>query len=98
MRPGRQKKRRLSARALARGTDYQDSQPVEGLGQLARWTLTIGQTQAQALIGGIATVAVIADKAFDAAALITAIEQSGAKAVIPPKSNRVTPREFDRHL
>jgi hypothetical protein len=39
------------------------------LGQLARWTLTGGQahdlTQAQTLIEGIATGAVVADKAFD---------------------------------
>lgn len=41
--------------------------------------------------------AIIADKAFDADALIAMIEQSGAKAVIPPKSNRVAPRDFDRH-
>lgn len=54
-------------------------------------------TQAQTLIDGIATDAVIADKAFDADALITAIEQAGAKAVIPPKSNRRVPRDFDRH-
>ena len=74
---------------------------VEGLGQLARWTLTGGQahdlTQAQNLIDGIVTDAVVADKAFDADALIAAIEQTGAKAVIPPKSNRLMPRDFDRH-
>ena len=74
---------------------------VEGLGQLARWTLTAGQahdlTQAQGLIKGIATDAVVADKAFDADALIATIQLSGARAVIPPKSNRLIPRTFDRH-
>ena len=74
---------------------------VEGLGQLARWTLTAGQahdlTQAWELIEGMTAGAIIADKAFDADALIATIEQSGAKAVIPPKSNRVAPRDFDRH-
>lgn len=39
----------------------------------------------------------MADKAFDADALIAAIENTGAKAVIPSKSNRVRPRDFDRH-
>jgi len=49
------------------------------------------------LIDGITTQAVVADKAFDADALIAVIEHSGAIAVIPPRSNRRTPREFDRH-
>jgi transposase len=74
---------------------------VEGLGQLARWTLTAGQvhdiTQAPQLIDGLRTRAVVADKAFDAAAFIAAIEHIGAVAVIPSKSNRLTPRDFDRH-
>ena len=73
---------------------------VEGLGQLARWTLTGGQindiTQAPLLLEGVATAAVVADKAFDADALIATIEQVGAKAVIPPRSNRLRPRCFDR--
>ena len=74
---------------------------VEGLGQLALWTLTAGQahdlTQAHGLIQGVVTDAVVADKAFDADALIAAIQLSGAKAVIPPKSNRLIPRTFDRY-
>jgi transposase len=74
---------------------------VEGLGQLARWTLTAGQahdlTQAHGLIQGVVTDAVVADKAFDADALIAAIQLSSAKAVIPPKSNRLIPRTFDRY-
>ena len=39
----------------------------------------------------------VADKAFDADALISTIRCSGAKAVIPPKSNRLVPRDFDHH-
>jgi hypothetical protein len=58
---------------------------VEGLGQLARWTLTAGQahdlTQAQGLIAGIPANAVVADKAFDADVLIAAIQLSGARAM-----------------
>ena len=50
---------------------------VEGLGQLARWTLTAGQvhdiTQAQGLIQGLSPRFVAADKAFDADAFIAAI-------------------------
>jgi transposase len=74
---------------------------VEGLGNLARWELTGGQvhdvTQAQTLLAGVRAQAVMADKAFDSDALIESITISGAAAVIPPKSNRVAPREFDRH-
>lgn len=71
------------------------------MGQLARWTLTGGQHHdlpcAQALIEGIPSKAVVADKAYDADGLIAVIEKSGAAAVIPPKSNRRMSREFDRH-
>ena len=39
--------------------------------------------------------AVLADKAYDSDEFIQAIEQRCAKAVIPPKANRVQPRECD---
>lgn len=68
---------------------------------MARWTLTAGQThdvtQAPALIEGIATQAVVADKAYDADALIASILQTGATAVIPPRENRRVSRSFDKH-
>lgn len=73
---------------------------VEGLGNLARWSLTPGQahdlTRAQQLIDGIKTEAVVADKAFDANVLITAIERAGATAVIPPMAHRRDQRAYDR--
>jgi transposase len=50
------------------------------------------------LIDGIATSAVVADKAFDANSLIRTIEQVGAKVVIPPMMHRVDQRAYDRHL
>ena len=55
-------------------------------------------TQAEALIEGHEAGAVIADKAFDSDALVRAVERRGAEAVIPPKKNRKSPREYDRHL
>ena len=74
---------------------------VEGLGNLARWSLTAGQahdlTRAQQLIEGINTEAVVADRAFDANALIGAIERLGAKVVIPPLARRRDQRAYDRH-
>ena len=55
-------------------------------------------TQAEALIEGHEAGAVIADKAFDSDALVRAVERRGAEAVIPPKKNRRSPRDYDRHL
>lgn len=73
---------------------------VEGLGQLHRFVLTGGEvhdvTQAQSLIEDIKAGAVIADKAFDSDVLLASIRASGAKAVIPPRSNRLTTRRTDR--
>jgi transposase len=41
----------------------------------------------------------IADKAFDAdKRVIEPLTEAGKNMVIPPKSNRKTPRNFDRHL
>lgn len=39
----------------------------------------------------------IADKGYDADALIQRIEAAGAEAIIPPRSNRNAPRDYDRH-
>lgn len=55
-------------------------------------------TQAQALLENIQTNAVLADKGYDANALIESIEASGAIAVIPPKGNRLIQRAYDRHM
>ena len=68
---------------------------------MARFILTEGQahdlTQADTLLQGIDTDAVVADKAFDSDALLHTIADAGAKAVIPPRSNCSTPREYDVH-
>lgn len=42
--------------------------------------------------------ALIADKRYDANALVDAIEASGARTVISLRSNRITPRFYDRQL
>lgn len=74
---------------------------MEGLGQLARWTLTPGQThdvtQAATLLGSLRAHSVAADKAYDADTLIQHIQQSGAQVVIPPRQNRKQQRPYDRH-
>ena len=50
------------------------------------------------LIEGLATEQVIADKAYDADAIVVAVEQRGAITVIPPKRKRLRQRAYDAHL
>jgi transposase len=75
---------------------------VEALGNLARWRLTPGQaadvTEAEPMLAGVVAEAVAADKAYDSDALTETITATGAKAVIPPRANRIEPRTFDRHV
>lgn len=64
--------------------------------------LTAGQIAdidcAHALVDQLRYGALIADKGYDANALVATIEASGAQAVIPPRSNRLTPRSYDHQL
>lgn len=50
------------------------------------------------LIEHLPAQAVIADKGYDANHFAAKIEAAGAQSVIPLRSNRLTPRYFDRHL
>lgn len=75
---------------------------ADALGNPLAFTLTGAQqadiTQAPALMAAVDTPqVVIADKGYDADALVESIEQAGSKAVIPPRSNRRHPRTFDQH-
>ncbi|PKQ11721.1 MAG: hypothetical protein CVT70_12310, partial [Alphaproteobacteria bacterium HGW-Alphaproteobacteria-1] len=49
-----------------------------------------------ALIEGLSCGQFLADRAFDANWLREALAEAGIEAVIPPKSNRKFPAEFDR--
>jgi len=64
-------------------------------------TLTSGQAsdigQAETLLADHEPETVIADKGYDSNAFVAVIETRGAEAVIPPKSNRIEPREYDHH-
>ena len=67
-----------------------------------RFALTGGQVpdgpQAIPLLEGIETGAVIADKGYESNGILDFIHKQGAEAVIPPKSNRKDPWEYDREL
>ncbi len=75
---------------------------VDALGKPICWLLTGGEvadiTQAPSLLKGLKTQKVLADKGYDAQTLIDSIQAMGALAVIPPKSNRLVQRSYDRHL
>ena len=55
-------------------------------------------TRSHELLDGLNPGAVIADKGYDADHLRDAIDDMGAEAVIPPRSNRKTPRTYDKAL
>ena len=67
-----------------------------------RFSLTGGQkadvSQAIPLLTGLEAGAVIADKGYESNRVLAFIRNQGAEAVIPPKSNRRDPWEYDREL
>ena len=73
--------------------------PADALGNPAGIMLSPGQdhdlTCAEALIEALDPHALIADKAFDANSFISALNARAITPVIPPKSNRKTPRPCD---
>ena len=82
---------------------------VDALGNPLKFALTSGAAgdnpQAIPLLAGVQTAEVLADRGYDADAPIAHIEQRmQAVATIPPKKNRVAPRDCDyaaykeRHL
>lgn len=75
---------------------------VDALGLALRFTLTPGQrhdiTQAPHLLQGFENSNIIADKGYDSNALIDQIHKQNCMPVIPPRSNRKTPRKYDKHL
>jgi transposase len=72
------------------------------LGNGLRFILTSGSTneitQATALIQDFDVDYVIADKGYDSDEFVVEIAAQQAEAVIPPRSHRLRPREYDRHL
>jgi transposase len=65
-------------------------------------TLTPGQAsdigQGPELLAAHKPEAVIADKGYDGDEFVGRIEARGAEAVIPPKKNRLAPRDYDQHI
>lgn len=76
---------------------------MDALGNPTGFHLTPGQRcdldGADVLLEDINTDTVLADKAYDAdQRVIERLKQQGKTAVIPPKRNRKTSRDYDREL
>ena len=75
---------------------------TDALGNPLRFILTGGQNsdigQAENLLAGIQAEAVLADKGYDADALLNTLKEAQIEAVIPPKANRTVQRPYDAHL
>ena len=75
---------------------------VDVLGTLVRFLLLLGQAHnmkgAAPLIKGVSFDALRADKAFDADWLLPDLDERGATAVIPLKTNRNIQRNYDAEV
>jgi putative transposase len=73
---------------------------TDALGNAVRLLFGSGQrhdaTRSHELIDGFEPDAVIADKGYDADRFREAIRDRGAEAVIPPRSNRKAPCDYDK--
>jgi transposase len=74
----------------------------DALGNPVRFFVTAGQRsdyiKALELIEGQDMSALIADKGYDANYMVDAAKCVKAEAVIPPRSQRKTPRDYDKEL
>jgi len=74
---------------------------VEGLGSLARFSLTGGEAgdspQALPLLKDLQPGSLSADKAYDSDVIIEHLRAQRIESVIPPRSNRLIQRPFDTH-
>ena len=70
------------------------------MGQLIGFALTGGEvadiTQAKNLLCGRDVQQVVADKGYDSDELVRFVHEGDAEAVIPPRSNRLQKRRWDR--
>jgi transposase len=98
----RSERRQRGDRPHKRGRNTKIHLAVDAHGMPVRVLVTAGPvadcTQAGGLISRIKAGALIADKGYDTDAIVEIARASGMEAVIPPRSNRKQPRDYDRHL
>lgn len=75
---------------------------VDALGNPVTIHLSPGQDadikHAETVLGDMRPGAVLADKGYDSDAFAATVSERGAAVVIPPKANRVEPREYDKTI
>lgn len=75
---------------------------VDGLGNPVRIMTTGGNVHdiipACEMISGIKADHILADKAYDAEKFICFAQSAGCEIVVPPKSNRIDARYYDKHM
>jgi len=75
---------------------------VDVLGNPLRFLLTPGQrhdiTKAKELTENISNIIVPADKGYDSNTFVEILESKKCKIVIPPRINRKTLRDYDKHI
>ncbi len=75
---------------------------MESSGKPLKFLLTAGQlsdiTFAQEMMTGQSPEAFIGDKGYDCDAFVRWLEQQGIQVVIPPRSGRNNPRNYDEQL
>jgi transposase len=75
---------------------------VDALGNPVRFFITAGNVHdsvpAIDLLKGLKSTYLLADKGYDAQTMVDFATDNGQIAVIPPRSNRLNQRDYDRHL
>jgi transposase len=75
---------------------------LDALGLPVAFEITVGERHdsqlASAFIDSVRPRCLLADKAYDTNEIRLDLEQYGAVAVLPPKSNRIDSLEFDKEL
>lgn len=75
---------------------------VDALGNCLKLKLTPGQysdiSQANSLIKGFTNSSILGDRGYDSDDFVSTINSQGCKPVIPSKSNRKNPRNYDKHI
>ena len=74
----------------------------DAVGHPLRFVLTGGEVSdykaADELLSNIQAQYALADKGYDSQHLVELIQKQGVQAVIPPRSNRKTPRPYDQEI
>ena len=75
---------------------------VDALGNVVRMVLSPGNESdirhAPELVAGLDAETVVADKGYDSDAFVAELRKRGIEVVIPPRSNRLHPRDCDRYI